>query len=105
MKLTNNVLCAVALVATSEAITMSGRAGIPADAMLQILNMELVAISRRCTSSRGGVEEPKMNYWWVNQNQTYRFEFPAVFCGLQNQSKTIEKITFMTTWSKSVRAI
>jgi 3-hydroxyisobutyrate dehydrogenase-like beta-hydroxyacid dehydrogenase len=56
MKLTNNVLCAVALVATSEAITMSGRAGIPADAMLQILNMELVAISRRCTSSRGGVD-------------------------------------------------
>ena len=28
MKLTNNMLCAVALVATSEAMTMSGRAGI-----------------------------------------------------------------------------
>lgn len=38
MKLTNNVLCAVAFVATSEAMTMSGRAGIPADAMLEILN-------------------------------------------------------------------
>jgi 2-hydroxy-3-oxopropionate reductase len=38
MKLTNNMLCAVALVATSEAMTLSGRAGIPADAMLQILN-------------------------------------------------------------------
>ena len=38
MKLTNNMLCAVAFVATSEAITMSGKAGIPADAMLQILN-------------------------------------------------------------------
>ena len=38
MKLTNNILCAVALVATSEAMTMSGKAGIPADAMLQILN-------------------------------------------------------------------
>jgi 3-hydroxyisobutyrate dehydrogenase-like beta-hydroxyacid dehydrogenase len=38
MKLTNNMLCAVALVATSEAMTMSGKAGIPADAMLQILN-------------------------------------------------------------------
>jgi len=38
MKLTNNMLCAVALVATSEAMTMSGRAGIPDDAMLQILN-------------------------------------------------------------------
>ncbi|MDE2005373.1 MAG: NAD(P)-dependent oxidoreductase [Rhodospirillales bacterium] len=38
MKLTNNMLCAVAFVATSEAMTMSGRAGIPADAMLQVLN-------------------------------------------------------------------
>jgi 3-hydroxyisobutyrate dehydrogenase-like beta-hydroxyacid dehydrogenase len=38
MKLTNNILCAVALVATSEAMTMSGKAGIPAEAMLQILN-------------------------------------------------------------------
>ena len=38
MKLTNNMLCAVALVATSEAMTMSGKAGIPDDAMLQIIN-------------------------------------------------------------------
>jgi 3-hydroxyisobutyrate dehydrogenase-like beta-hydroxyacid dehydrogenase len=38
MKLTNNMLCAVALVATSEAMTMSGKAGIPDDAMLQVLN-------------------------------------------------------------------
>ena len=38
MKLTNNMLCAVALVATSEAMTMSGKAGIPNEAMLQILN-------------------------------------------------------------------
>jgi 3-hydroxyisobutyrate dehydrogenase-like beta-hydroxyacid dehydrogenase len=38
MKLTNNMLCAVALVATSEAMTMSGKAGIPDDAMLKILN-------------------------------------------------------------------
>jgi 3-hydroxyisobutyrate dehydrogenase-like beta-hydroxyacid dehydrogenase len=38
MKLTNNMLCAVALVATSEAMTMSGKAGIPPDAMLEILN-------------------------------------------------------------------
>jgi 3-hydroxyisobutyrate dehydrogenase-like beta-hydroxyacid dehydrogenase len=38
MKLTNNLLCAVALVATSEAMTMSSKAGIPVDAMLQILN-------------------------------------------------------------------
>ena len=38
MKLANNLLCAVALVATSEAMTMSGKSGIPADAMLQILN-------------------------------------------------------------------
>lgn len=38
MKLTNNMLCAVAFVATSEAMTMSGRAGIPPQAMLQVLN-------------------------------------------------------------------
>jgi len=38
MKLTNNLLFAVAFVATSEAMTLSGRAGIPPDAMLQILN-------------------------------------------------------------------
>jgi 3-hydroxyisobutyrate dehydrogenase-like beta-hydroxyacid dehydrogenase len=38
MKLTNNILCAVALVATSEAMTMSAKAGIPDEAMLQILN-------------------------------------------------------------------
>jgi 3-hydroxyisobutyrate dehydrogenase-like beta-hydroxyacid dehydrogenase len=38
MKLANNMLCAVALVATSETMTMSSKAGIPADAMLQILN-------------------------------------------------------------------
>jgi 3-hydroxyisobutyrate dehydrogenase-like beta-hydroxyacid dehydrogenase len=38
MKLTNNMLCAVALVATSEAMTMSGKAGIPDDAMLEVLN-------------------------------------------------------------------
>jgi 2-hydroxy-3-oxopropionate reductase len=38
MKLTNNMLCAVAFVATSEAMTMSSKAGIPDDAMLQILN-------------------------------------------------------------------
>jgi len=38
MKLTNNMLCAVAIVATSEAMTMSGKAGIPDDAMLQVLN-------------------------------------------------------------------
>ena len=38
MKLTNNMLCAAALVATSEAMTMSDKAGIPDDAMLQILN-------------------------------------------------------------------
>jgi 3-hydroxyisobutyrate dehydrogenase-like beta-hydroxyacid dehydrogenase len=31
------MLCAVAIVATSEAMTMSGKAGIPDDAMLQIL--------------------------------------------------------------------
>jgi 3-hydroxyisobutyrate dehydrogenase-like beta-hydroxyacid dehydrogenase len=38
MKLANNMLFATALVATSEAMTMSGQAGIPDDAMLQILN-------------------------------------------------------------------
>jgi hypothetical protein len=38
MKLANNMLYAVGLVATSEAMTMSGKAGIPADAMLQVLN-------------------------------------------------------------------
>ena len=38
MKLANNILFAVALVATSEAMTMSGKAGIPDDAMLEILN-------------------------------------------------------------------
>ena len=38
MKLTNNMLCAVAFVATSEAMTMSGKAGLPPEAMLQILN-------------------------------------------------------------------
>lgn len=38
MKLTNNVLYAVAIVATSEAMTMSDRAGIPPDGMLQIIN-------------------------------------------------------------------
>jgi 3-hydroxyisobutyrate dehydrogenase-like beta-hydroxyacid dehydrogenase len=38
MKLTNNILAAVGLVATSEAMTMAGKAGIPADAMLTILN-------------------------------------------------------------------
>jgi len=38
MKLANNLLFAVAFVATSEAMTMSGKAGIPPDAMLQILN-------------------------------------------------------------------
>ena len=38
MKLTNNILCAVGLVATSEAMTMAAKGGIPADAMLQVLN-------------------------------------------------------------------
>ncbi len=38
MKLTNNILAAVGLVATCEAMTMAAKAGIPADAMLQILN-------------------------------------------------------------------
>jgi 3-hydroxyisobutyrate dehydrogenase-like beta-hydroxyacid dehydrogenase len=38
MKLTNNILAAVGLVATSEAMTMAAKGGIPADAMLQVLN-------------------------------------------------------------------
>ena len=38
MKLTNNILAAVGLVATCEAMTMAGKAGIPPDAMLQFLN-------------------------------------------------------------------
>jgi 3-hydroxyisobutyrate dehydrogenase-like beta-hydroxyacid dehydrogenase len=38
MKLTNNMLYAVAIVATSEAMTMADKAGIPSDAMLQVLN-------------------------------------------------------------------
>jgi 2-hydroxy-3-oxopropionate reductase len=38
MKLTNNILCAVALVATSEAMTMATKGGIEAEAMLQVLN-------------------------------------------------------------------
>jgi 3-hydroxyisobutyrate dehydrogenase-like beta-hydroxyacid dehydrogenase len=38
MKLTNNMLAAVAVVATSEAMIMSRRANIPDDAMLNILN-------------------------------------------------------------------
>jgi 2-hydroxy-3-oxopropionate reductase len=38
MKLTNNLLCAVAFVATSEAMTLSGKAGIPPETMLQVLN-------------------------------------------------------------------
>ena len=38
MKLTNNMLYAVAIVASSEVMTMSGKAGVPDDAMLQILN-------------------------------------------------------------------
>jgi 2-hydroxy-3-oxopropionate reductase len=38
MKLTNNILCAVALVATSEAMAMATRGGIRAEAMLQVLN-------------------------------------------------------------------
>lgn len=38
MKLTNNILFAVGLVATSEAMTMASKGGIPADAMLQVLN-------------------------------------------------------------------
>ncbi len=38
MKLTNNILFAVGLVATSEAMTMAAKGGIPAEAMLQVLN-------------------------------------------------------------------
>src|SRR6478736_5022956 len=38
MKLTNNMLFAVAFVATSEAMTMSGQAGIPPETRLQVLN-------------------------------------------------------------------
>jgi 3-hydroxyisobutyrate dehydrogenase-like beta-hydroxyacid dehydrogenase len=38
MKLTNNMLFAVAIVATSEAMTMSSKAGIPEAAMLHVLN-------------------------------------------------------------------
>ena len=38
MKLTNNIIFAVSLVATAEAMTMATQAGIPAEAMLQILN-------------------------------------------------------------------
>jgi 3-hydroxyisobutyrate dehydrogenase-like beta-hydroxyacid dehydrogenase len=38
MKLTNNILFAVALVATSEAMTMATKGGISPDAMLQVLN-------------------------------------------------------------------
>jgi 3-hydroxyisobutyrate dehydrogenase-like beta-hydroxyacid dehydrogenase len=38
MKLTNNILAAVGLVATSEAMTMAAKGGIAADAMLQVLN-------------------------------------------------------------------
>lgn len=38
MKLTNNILFAVGLVATSEAMAMAGKAGIPASAMLEVLN-------------------------------------------------------------------
>jgi 3-hydroxyisobutyrate dehydrogenase-like beta-hydroxyacid dehydrogenase len=38
MKLTNNIVFVVALIATSEAMTMATKAGISAEAMLQILN-------------------------------------------------------------------
>jgi 3-hydroxyisobutyrate dehydrogenase-like beta-hydroxyacid dehydrogenase len=38
MKLTNNILFAVALIATSEAMAMATRGGIPPEAMLQVLN-------------------------------------------------------------------
>ena len=38
MKLTNNILFAVALVATSEAMTMATKGGIPPEAMLEVLN-------------------------------------------------------------------
>lgn len=38
MKLTNNILFAVGLVATSEAMVMAGKAGLDEEAMLQVLN-------------------------------------------------------------------
>ncbi|MFX4221703.1 MAG: NAD(P)-dependent oxidoreductase [Thalassobaculum sp.] len=38
MKLTNNILLAVSLVATSEAMTMAEKGGIAAETMLQVLN-------------------------------------------------------------------
>lgn len=38
MKLTNNILCAVALVATAEAMTMARQAGIPDESMLRVIN-------------------------------------------------------------------
>src|SRR5690606_23753689 len=38
MKLTNNILFAVSLVATSEAMEMAAQGGIPAEAMLEVLN-------------------------------------------------------------------
>jgi len=38
MKLTNNILCAVALIATSEAMAMATKGGIAPEAMLQVLN-------------------------------------------------------------------
>lgn len=38
MKITNNILFAVSIVATCEAMTMAGKSGIDPDAMLQVLN-------------------------------------------------------------------
>ena len=38
MKVTNNVLCGVTLMATAEAMALSARAGIPDEAMLDIIN-------------------------------------------------------------------
>ena len=38
MKLTNNIVFAVGLVATSEAMTMAAKGGIAAESMLQVLN-------------------------------------------------------------------
>ena len=38
MKLTNNIVFAVSLIGTAEALTMATKAGIPVEAMLQILN-------------------------------------------------------------------
>jgi 3-hydroxyisobutyrate dehydrogenase-like beta-hydroxyacid dehydrogenase len=38
MKLTNNIIFAVSLIATAEGMTMATQAGVPAEAMLQILN-------------------------------------------------------------------